>query len=130
MEGRDLQGRLQQRTKAGARLFGWWARGHTSALDIARALHYLHRCPLPASACLHPILPASACLHPILPACACLHPILPACACLHPILPACACLHPILPACACLHPILPASAAAAHAPVLGGGAARSGCECN
>ncbi|PSC76263.1 dynamin-related 4C-like [Micractinium conductrix] len=46
MEGRDLQGRLQQRTKAGARLFGWWARGHTSALDIARALHYLHSAKL------------------------------------------------------------------------------------
>jgi len=43
MEGRDLQARLQQRTPAGKRVFGWWGRGRVVALDIARAIHYIHR---------------------------------------------------------------------------------------
>jgi hypothetical protein len=42
MEGRDLHTRLGTVNKAGERLFGWYQRGKTAALDVARALHYLH----------------------------------------------------------------------------------------
>ena len=44
MEGHNLQQRLQQRTRGGERVFGWHHRGRMVALDIARALHWVHRC--------------------------------------------------------------------------------------
>jgi hypothetical protein len=43
MEGRDLKNRLSSLNRAGERVFGWYQRGKAVALDIARALHYLHR---------------------------------------------------------------------------------------
>ncbi len=42
MEGGDLHTRLLSQTRAGERLFAWGHRGRTVALDVARALHYLH----------------------------------------------------------------------------------------
>jgi hypothetical protein len=42
MEGRDLRSRLNSLNRAGERLFGWYQRGKMAALDVARALHYLH----------------------------------------------------------------------------------------
>ncbi len=43
MEGRDLHSRLDAINRAGERLFSWYGRGRTVAVDVARALHYLHR---------------------------------------------------------------------------------------
>lgn len=43
MEGGDLMQRLQATNKAGQRLLGWYSRGRSILLDIARGLHYLHR---------------------------------------------------------------------------------------
>lgn len=42
MEGRDLHSRLDSINRAGGRTFAWQNRGRMVALDIARALHWLH----------------------------------------------------------------------------------------
>lgn len=43
MENRDLHARLLLENPAGERVFGWHLRGRTVLLDVACALHYLHR---------------------------------------------------------------------------------------
>ena len=41
-QGGDLWKALRWRDQAGRRVFGWYGRGRSAALDIARGLHYLH----------------------------------------------------------------------------------------